>query len=241
MTDKHPRVLGINDQIAAINRQIEELRQQDVALVSQSPEARDLAALTSERNRIKIDIEVTGRELARRSLNAPPQAVAPEAAPIGRGPAALKLMQQYLELKRSSMEVTNSLQNAEAKLNPSDGSNRTQVRVLQPANLPEVPLSPNRLLLISAAAAVALVLGAAFVFLIESRRFNLVQDDRDVQYYARLPLLATIPRTVTASEGRRTWWRAKLQLAVASVIAIVATFGLTKIFIASNIFALITK
>src|SRR6266404_799722 len=67
LTDKHPRVLAINDQIEAINRQIEELRRQDVALVGQSPEARELASLSSERNLLKIELEVTAREIARRS------------------------------------------------------------------------------------------------------------------------------------------------------------------------------
>lgn len=241
LTDKHPRVLGINDQIAAINRQIEELRQQDTALVSQSPEARDLTALESERNRFKIDLEVTGRELARRSLNVPAQAAAPEATTTRRDPVALKLVQEYFDLKRSYREVTNTLQSTEAKLKPSDGSGLIQLRLIEAANLPEVPLSPNRLLLVCVAAAVGLALGIAFVFLAEAGRFNLLQDARDVEYYARLPLLAAIPRTITESERRLTRRRAKVQLTLATVMCVVTTFALAKVFIASNIFALITK
>ena len=241
LTDKHPRVLGINDQIAAINRQIDELRQQDVALVSQSPEARELGALESERNRLKIDLEVTGRELARRSVNPPVQAAAPEPTPARRDPVALKLAQEYFGLKRSYKEVTTSLQDIEARLKLSDGANLTQLRVLEPANLPEGPVSPNRLLLISIAAVVGLALGAACAFFAESGRRKSIQDARDIEYYARLPLLAEIPRTTTEIERRRTWWRAQGQLVLACIISIVATFGLSKIFIASDIFALITK
>lgn len=241
LTDKHPRVLGINDQIAAINRQIEELRQQDVALVSQSPEARELGALESERNRLKIDLEVTGRELARRSVSPPVQAAVPESTRARRDPVALKLAQEYFGLKRSYKEVTTSLQDIEAKLKLSDGAILTQLRLLEPANLPKGPVSPNRLLLISIAAVVGLVLGAACAFVAESGRRKSLQDARDVEYYARLPLLADIPRTTTEIERRRTWWRAQGQLVLACIISIVATFALSKIFIASNIFALITK
>jgi protein tyrosine kinase modulator len=241
LTDKHPRVLGINDQIAAINRQIDELRQQDVALVSQSPEARELAALESERNRVKIDLEVTGRELARRSVKPPVQAAAPESTPGRRDPVALRLTQEYLGLKRSYKEVTASLQDIEARLKPSDGANLTQLRVLEPANLPEAPVSPNRLLLISVAAVVGLALGAAWAFFAESGRRKLLQDARDIEYYARLPLLAEIPRTSTQIERRRTWWRVQGQLVLACVISIVVTFALSKIFIASDIFELIIK
>lgn len=78
LTDKHPRVLAISDQIEAINRQIEEFRRQDSALVSQSPQARELATLTSERNRLKIELEVTGRELVGRSSD---QSVSPAPEP----------------------------------------------------------------------------------------------------------------------------------------------------------------
>lgn len=241
LTDKHPRVLAINDQIAAINRQIEELRQQDTALVSQSPETRELAALESERNRLNIDLEVTGRELARRSANGLVQAATTEPSPVRRSAAASKLAEQYLGLKRSYQEATSELQNAEARLQRADGTGLAQLRVLEPATWPVRPVLANRPLLISIAAAVGLALGAVFAFFAESRRFKSLRDARDVEYYTRLPLLAAIPRTATVSERRRARWRAAARLAFATATSVVATFALTKIFIAADIFALIIK
>lgn len=241
LTDKHPRVLAINDQIAAINRQIEELRQQDAALVSQSPEARELAALESERNRLNIDLEVTGRELVRRSANGLVQAATTEPSPVRRSAAASKLVEQYLGLKRSYQEATSELQNVEARLQQADGTGLAQLRVLEPATWPVRPVLPNRPLLISIAAAVGLALGAIFAFFAESRRFKSLRDARDVEYYTRLPLLAAIPRTATVSERRRARWRAAARLAFATATSVVATFALTKIFVAADIFALIIK
>lgn len=238
LTDKHPRVLGILDQIAAINRQIDELRQQDV---SQSPEARELGALESERKRVKIDLEVTGRELARRSVNPSVQAASPAPMPRRRDPAALKLAEEYFGLKRSHKEMTTGLQDAEARLKIAAGANQIQVRVLETANLPARPDSPNTVLLISIAAVVGFVLGAVWAFLAESRRRKTLQDARDVEHYTRLPLLGEIPRTTTEIERRRMWQRAQGQLVVACVLSIVVTFALSKVFIASEIFALITK
>lgn len=241
LTDKHPRVLAINDQIAAINRQVEELRQQDSALVSQSPEARELAALESERNRLKIDLEVTGRELARRSANSPVQTAATETLPVRRNATASKLVEQYIGLKRSYQDATNELQYAESKVQRSDGASAAQLSVLGPATLSERPVSPHRPLLISMAVGVGLALGALFALLAESRRFKSLQNARDVEYYTRLPLLAAIPKTTTASERRRGRWRAAGRLAFATATSAVATFGLTKLFIAADIFALILK
>ena len=102
LTDKHPRVLAILDQISAINRQIEELRQIDTPLVSQSPEARELAALESERNRLRLELEVTGRELARRSDNGPIQSSITEPSQVRRSVTTSRLTPQYLALKTKS-------------------------------------------------------------------------------------------------------------------------------------------
>ena len=240
LTDKHPRVLAINDQIAAIDRQIEELRHQDSALVNQSPEARELAALESERNRLRIDLEVTGRELVRRSTNPQIQAAVPESSRV-RGTAAVsKLAEEYLGLRRSYQDAASELQDTEARLQRADAGLAT-LRVVEPATLPERPVSPNRPLLISIAAAVGLALGAAFAFLAESRRFKSLQDARDVEYYTRLPLLAAIPRTTTTSERRHVRWRTAGRLVFATATSAAATFALTRIFIAADIFALITR
>lgn len=240
LTDKHPRVLAINDQIAAINRQIEELRQQDVVEVSQSPEARELAALESERNRLKVDLEVTGRELVRRSANSPVQASAPESSRVRRSAAASKLADQYLGLKRTYEETTNELQLTETKLQRADGTSPA-LRVLEQATLPERSVFPSRPLLISIPAGVGLALGAAFAFFVESRRFKSLVDARDVEFYTRLPLLAAIPRTATATERRRARWRAAGRVALATATSTVAIFALTRIFVAADIFALIVN
>ena len=239
LTDRHPRVLAINDQIGAINRQIDELRKQDSSVASQSPEARELASLESQRNRLKIDLEIAGRELTRRSTNTPIQA-APEAQPR-HDVAAPRLMQEYLGLKRSYGEVAKDLQNAEARLQRTDGADVAQLRVIEPPNLPEYPIALNRPLLIVGAAAVGLALGAIFVAFAESRRFNSLEDAGDVEYYTRLPLLASIPRTTTLSEHRRARWRVKARIAYVGGASVIATFALTKIFIAADLFALITR
>lgn len=241
LTDKHPRVLAINDQIAAINRQIEELSQQDTALVSQSPEARELAALDSERNRLKIDLEVTGRELVRRSASGLVQNATTEPSPVRRSAAASKLVEEYLGLKRRYHEATSELQNAEAGLQRADGAGLAQLRVLEPVTWPVRPVFPNRHMLISIAAAVGSALGVVFAFFAESRRFKSLRDARDVEYYTRLPLLAAIPRTATASERRHARWRAAARLALATATSVVATFALTKIFIVTDILALIIR
>jgi capsular polysaccharide biosynthesis protein len=241
LTDKHPRVLAINDQIEAINRQIEELRRQDESLVGQSPEARELASLSSERNRLKIELEVTGREITRRSssqsLSPGPE---PQSAPSRRETGTSKLAQEYLALTRGQKEVAAQIQDFEARSNKETGAS-VQLKLEQPADLPISPITPDRPLILAVAVVLGLAIGAVFVLFAESTRFNSLEDARDVEYYTRLPLLATIPKTTTAHERRVARWRKNARIFLGSAAAVALTFALARVFIAADIFSLITK
>lgn len=241
LTDKHPRVLAINDQIEAINRQIEELRRQDVALVGQSPEARELASLSSERNRLKIELEVTGREIARRSpiqsLSPGPE---PQSAPSRRETGTSKLAQEHLALKRSQKEIAAQIQDFEARSSKETGAS-VQLKLEQPADLPLSPITPDRPLILALAVVLGLAIGAVFVRVAESTRLNSLEDARDVEYYTRLPLLATIPKSTTAHERRVALWRNNARIFLGSAVAVALTFALARVFIAADIFSLLTK
>jgi protein tyrosine kinase modulator len=245
LTDKHPRVIAINDQMAALERQMAEIRQQEAGNISQSLEARDLASLESERNRLRTELEVTARAIDRQIANPPLPAVASgpvtTVTPAQRDAGSARLAQDYLGLKQTYKEVLSKLQDAELKRQTIGSAKVEQFRVLDQANLPQLPVWPNRRLMAVCALAAGLAVGAAFAFLIELRRFTSLQDARDVEYYTRLPLLVAIPKTETPEEQKRTERRAKLRLLLATAVAVVATFALTKLLIFANLFALIGK
>ncbi len=245
LTDKHPRVIAINDQIAAIDQQIAELRRQMEGGTNQSPEMRDLRALESDRNRLKIELEVTGRELQRRIANPPVAAVssapAVPASPATRDAGAARMAQDYLGLKQTYKEVLAKLQDAELKKQTLGSDKVEQFRVLDQANLPQLPAWPNRRLLSLVAVALGLAVGAGFAFLLEMRSFTSLQDARDVEHYTRLPMLAAIPRTQTAEDRKRNERRARMRMALGTAVAIVATVALTKLLIVANLFALIGR
>jgi protein tyrosine kinase modulator len=243
LTDKHPRVTAIADQINAINRQIEELRQQDAGLVSQSPETRELASLESERNRLKLELEINNREMARRMSSSPVRAVsqAPAASPAQRDGASARLAQQYLALKRNHEELIAKAQDEESQSQPAAAAQVEHIRLVERATLPQQPTGPDRWLLLLAALAVGLAAGACFAVLSQSRRFASLQDARDVEYYTRVPLLAAIPRSFTPQEQNLAGRQAKMKLAVSAIFAIAATFALSEIFILTNLLALLGK
>jgi uncharacterized protein involved in exopolysaccharide biosynthesis len=241
LTDKHPRVVGILDQINAINRQIDELRQQDANNISQTAEARELAALESERNRLKIDLEITDREIARRTSVTTAQErqkPAPSTTtPSRRDP---RTAQEYIALKKSYDDCMKKLESAESK-QQSNAAKLGRLQLSQAASLPERPVSPDRLLLICVAAAAGLALGVVLAVVIESRRRNSLQTARDVERYARLPLLVAIPKTTTEAERRLLNRQARMRYAISTTVAAIGTFALTQIFIITEVFSLIAK
>jgi uncharacterized protein involved in exopolysaccharide biosynthesis len=238
LTEKHPRVAAISDQIAAINRQIEELRQQDANQANQSPEGRELRSLESERNRLKLELEINHRELARRSTVA---AVQPAMAAPSRDKTASPAAQQYMSLKRSYEEILARLEGVETRLSAGASATAETLRVVEAATAPRQPIWPHRWLFVLGALGAGLALGAIFAVVFESRRFATVQDGRDVDFYTRLPLLAAIPRTVTDDERKSRSRRAAIRLAFGAVLAVVATVALTAVFAATHIFSLISR
>lgn len=244
LTEKHPRVAAINDQIAAIDRQIAELKKQDAGAASQTAEMRELASLESERNRLKTELEVTNRAIDRQVANPPVTASAPStpAMPVQqRSAGSARLAQDYLGLKQTYKEVLSKLQDAELKRQTIGNDKVEQFRVLDQANLPQLPVWPNRRLMAIIALGAGLAVGIGFALLLEMRRFASLQDAKDVEHYTRLPLLAAIPLTVTHAEKKRAARRARMKVALGAVIAVVATFALTQIFIITNVFAMIGR
>jgi uncharacterized protein involved in exopolysaccharide biosynthesis len=243
LTDKHPRVLALNDQIEAIDRQVAELRHQDSGAIAQTAEMREMASLESERNRLKAELEVTNRAIERQIAN-PPAAASPAIAsstPIERGAGSARLAQDYLGLKQTYKEVLSKLQDAELKRQTVGNNKVERFRVLDQANLPQLPVWPNRRLMAALALAAGLALGAGFAFLLEFRRFSSLQDAKDVEHYTRLPLLASIPLIITHAEKQRAARRARARLALGAALAVFATVALTQILIITNLFALIGK
>jgi uncharacterized protein involved in exopolysaccharide biosynthesis len=245
LTDKHPRVLAINDQLAEIEKQLADLRQQNAGLVTHSPDERELRRLETERNRLKTELEVTSRAIDRQVANPPRVAVdsgpATPPSPAQRDASSARLAQDYLGLKQSYKETVSKLQDAELARQTIGSAKVEQFRILDQANLPQRPSWPNRRFLGLIAVAAGLAVGACLAFLAELRRFTSLQDVRDVEHYTHLPLLAAIPKSLTAAERARDQRRARLRLALGGAVAVVATLALTKILLINNLFAMIGK
>jgi polysaccharide chain length determinant protein (PEP-CTERM system associated) len=110
------------------------------------------------------------------------------------------------------------------------------IQVVDPANLPERPVAPNRMKMIGAALGVGLAIGFLLAGLIEVPRLFTIQTTDDASHYTGLPVLIAIPELLTAQEARAIPRRHKLVMAagiaatVVCVPAVALFLNLTHVF-----------
>lgn len=97
------------------------------------------------------------------------------------------------------------------------------IQVVDPANLPERPVAPKRFLLTAGGFGIGIAIGLLLAVLFEFRRFFTIQTSDDAKHYTNLPVLATIPELMTATEALAIPRRKMLAAAVAVVCTILAT------------------
>jgi hypothetical protein len=106
-------------------------------------------------------------------------------------------------------------------------------------NIPESPAAPirSRLMLIALVIAViASVVGAAAV---EARRFSMIHDERDINYYLGVPVVAMIPETLTVPERSRINQRLFARRLVYLAVAVVAIPVLALLLDATKLFQIL--
>ncbi len=136
------------------------------------------------------------------------------------------LTRDYGVLERNYNELLAKKQNAEMATDLERRQIGEQFQVLDPASLPERPVSPNRPRMITAAMGGGLVLGLGLIAFLEYRDESFKTDD-EIRAVLKLPVLAVVPVMRSDREERRRFrWavalHAGLGAAVAGCLAIVA-------------------
>jgi polysaccharide chain length determinant protein (PEP-CTERM system associated) len=117
---------------------------------------------------------------------------------------ALKFYNELLT-KRNESEMATRLER---------GQQGEQFRVMDPANLPEKPSFPNRPLFAGGGIGAGLLIAVGLVALMEAGDKSL-RNERDVEFYLKLPTLALLP-SVEGGNGRRSSiWKRKKREALA--------------------------
>jgi hypothetical protein len=103
-------------------------------------------------------------------------------------------------------------------------------------NLPQSPAGPIRSRLMLIAALLALIVGVIGAAVAEARTLSMIYDERDVNYFLGVPVVALIPETLTTNErghdSRRMFALRLRYLAIgaAAVPLVALLLNFTKIF-----------
>lgn len=227
-TEKNPKVVLARQQLAEVNNQLAQLNASNgEQVVTNSGEARELRALERELARLRTEYEVTQRELTRRQQTvstlpevgwstAPMVASEPSDA-AGGGTAEIGYLQsRYVALldKHDRMQL--------ALAAPTERG-LTPFRLIDPPNLPQLPVGPNRDKLKMIALALAVIFGLGAAVAVEGPRLRLIQNRRDAEYYLGAPVVALIPETLTPVERghqRRLQLTRKVALIMAALLSV---------------------
>ena len=229
-TDKNPRLIQTRNQLSEINHQIAQLNaggNQDGAAIN-SAEARELRAMQRDLARLKTDLGITERELERKQKSAPNgAAVAFAPAPVvsstdGATTPELQADYQILRARYDSLlhrqEQLAGTQVAMAGLDPGI------FQVVDAPVVPQVPIGPNRFKYTMFALALALGVALLVALVIEVPKLYSITDDRDVEYYLGVPVIALIPETVAPA-------REQSRLLLARTVGALLAVGLISVIV----------
>ena len=209
-----------------------------------SPAAQEPRNLERELSRMETDLEVVRREIDRKQQTAsgisssgfaPSYIPAPAASIVDSGPGSSAdygsegLRERYTSLLRR--------EDALREFQPSTAGPATPFfQMVDKPNLPESPAAPIRSKLVLIAFVIALTAGVVAAAAAEARRISMIYDERDVNYFLGVPVVALIPEMLTNPErvkASRQRFKRRLRylaLGAASVPLLAFLLDATRIF-----------
>jgi polysaccharide chain length determinant protein (PEP-CTERM system associated) len=115
------------------------------------------------------------------------------------------------------------------------------IQVVDPANLPSIPVAPKRFVLSVLGLAFGLGLGLVLAGIFEVPRLLTIQNSEDARHYTGLPVLVAVPELLTPQEARAIPRRRRLLLAAGMVATVVAIPVLALVLKFTHVFEFLMK
>jgi len=245
-TEKHPDVI-------ATKKQLEDIKaQQDLMLNDWKDRIEDrkqkLTKLTDPRLlTLRTNISMVEGDMDRqgRLLEETNKQIADINARINAIPNAevgLEALDRDYQTKKSNYD--NLLLQQQKIVVGADAAKEQQgggIQVVDPANLPEKPVAPKRLVLTAGGFGLGIALGMFLVLIVEVRRLFTIQTIEDAKHYTTLPVLASIPELMTPAEALAIPRRKNLALAGGVAATVVAVPMLAFVLTMTHVFERISQ
>jgi polysaccharide chain length determinant protein (PEP-CTERM system associated) len=231
LTPEHPDVIRAKRQLRDLEAQ---LPPAGYSAPAPAPVVRMTAADTARQIRVRnlqaevqnLDRQIAKKESEEQRLRGVMAAyqVRVEAAPA-RESELIELTRDYTTLQQVYTNLLAKREDSKVVANLERRQAGEQFKILDPARLPERPVSPNRILINLMGALAGLGIGLGLATLLEYRDTTLRTDD-DVVMAVSLPVLAMIPMMVTSVEQRQRLRARWLVIASAAAALVLCTAAL---------------
>jgi polysaccharide chain length determinant protein (PEP-CTERM system associated) len=220
---KHPDVIRVQGEIAAIEKALAEQAKEAKLDPSQS------AALLSSPEDIKHALRELDHEL--KALKSEEQRLRSEAASyqrrVERSPQHAQEFQQlerdYKMTKDLYFSVLQRYEDAQLAETMEQAKNMGQMRIVDPAMPSKAPVAPSRLKLMLAAFALSFGLAVGGMMLSEHRDQSF-HDVESLRNFTKVPILVRVPAIVTKADRLRSYRRSTMR-AFASIVGLVLISG----------------
>jgi len=224
---KHPDVLAKQAQLEAVSKEMDQMvaewkeRIQDKQKKLQNRP--DLSVAATEAQLKEVDGEIKRQQKA---LDENARQIADILQRINSVPGAevaLGTLERDYQTKKAAYDQL-LLQQQKITLG-ADAASQQQgegIEVIDPANLPSVPVAPKRFFLSGIGFAFGLGLGLLLTGILEIPRLLTIQNAEDARHYTGLPLLVAVPELLTPEEARTIPRRRRIMLAAAVMVTLVA-------------------
>ncbi len=199
-TDKHPDIIAAQGEVDALRAQLA-AEQEEIESAEEGEDVELSAgqqASMAEANRAELRADSARAEIARlRELQLDLEQRIGETPRVIERLTALEREHQFLS--NSFREFSDKRLDAAVAANMERRQKGEQFRVLEAAYPPLEPVSPNRPLIVAMGLLVGLLFGAGLAFVFEFSDSS-YHDARRLQDALRIPVLASVPAVVLASE-----------------------------------------
>jgi len=239
--ETHPDVIAKKEQIDSVQKemdqQIADWKERIAERTKKLQGMPDMQAGAIEAEMKNVDSEMKRQQ---KMLDDSEQQIAQITDRINKVPGAdvqLGAIEREYQTKKSAYD---KLLEQQQKISlGADAASQQQsegIVVVDPANLPQTPVAPKRLMLAVMGVVAGLGLGLFLTALFEFPRLLTIENSEDARHYTGLPVLISVPELLTPQEARAIPRRRRLLLAagmLATVISIpllILALKLTHVF-----------
>ncbi len=227
ITEKHPRVVKIDQEIANKQALLENPRQHTSgvstppapgAMPGDGQEGEPVDPLKSqfEANRLEIESLSKDEQQLKADISRCEQRLS--LTPV-REQQLSGILRDYNLLKQNYADLLSREQQSQLAMSLEKQEEGQHFRLVDPPSLPAIPSSPKRLKISLGGVAAGLFLGLAIAFLLEMRDHSL-RTEKEVSRYFALPLILGIPAIELPFKARRRAWRRAFECLAGSVLII---------------------